>query len=128
MLVLGSYNVHRQFSSLISTERKEARNEEKAPALIPVHIVEEHSKADLTVFSGLTLLLINNISTKLKHQMFNLTLFMQSRGLSKTGRQVLSSLGFCSSQSSFYREREIECRYAEETCKYVNIFNILNIE
>ena len=61
---------------------------------------------------------LNHMGNKAKKEQFALTMFLDSRGLSDNGRDVLSKLDICLSHGSFLSYRDECLRGAEDEIRY----------
>lgn len=120
MLVFSSYQCHRDLVSAMVAEKKRATEATDECHPLPSEIYEPIVQRDIGTFTGLSLLLCNNVSQSLTPQMFKFTMFLQSRGLSNNGRNVLARFGICMAKTTFIRKREEELKFAEEASRYLH--------
>ena len=70
-------------------------------------------------FWATTLLHLYHMGNKVKLQQFALTMFLDSRGLSDNGRDVLSKLDICLSHGGFLSYRDECLNGAEDDIRYI---------
>lgn len=103
-MVFGSYTLHRKLTSLIKVA-EDAKVEGKNLQPVDPDLFAADLSDQLNLWVSVTLFLVHNCAPRsIGRQLFAHTFFLDSRGLSKRGRQVLARHGLCQSWSS-YRDR-----------------------